>query len=75
MKKIGITVEVRKRYYEEVEISDEQYEKFVNGKIDELDIPEIDLTAILAACNKVDHYTCDYAIADDQGKTIVDWSY
>ncbi len=75
MRKIGITVEVTKRYYEEIEITDEEYQAFVAGKLDESDINEIDFADLYSKAKAFDDcdYETDYSIVDEDGVTIVDW--
>ena len=75
MRKLSITVEVTRSYCEEVEISDEQYAAFVNGDIDEFQIPEIDLADMFNVCRHDDDCNehSDYSIVDDRNVTIVDW--
>lgn len=74
MKKIKVTVEVSYRYYEEVEITDEEYEDFLNGDIQEHEIEELDLDELFWKCrNGYGDDDADYAICGDDDVTIVDW--
>lgn len=74
MKKIKVTVEVSYRYYEEVEITDEEYEDFLNGDIQEDEIEELDLDDLFWKCrNGYGDDDTDYAICGDDDVTIVDW--
>ena len=75
MKKIGITVEVTRRYFEEIEIPDDEYEAFINGDIDELQIPEIELSEIFSKCRAGEgNEDTDYSITGDNDETIVAWN-
>ena len=75
MRTIGVTVTVRRFLHREIEISEDDYEAFVNGDLDELDIDEIDLAEMFDSCRGE---TCfeetDYSICDENGETIVDWN-
>ena len=74
MRTIEVTVEVTRRYCEDVEITDEQYEALVNGDLDGLDIPQIDWPGLYNECRVGDGYEeTDYAIVDDVGRDIVPW--
>ena len=78
MKRISVTVEVKRRLCQEIELSDEQYEAFVNGELDELQIEEIDMASMFDECRKCKDSECaedtDYSICDESGMTIVPWN-
>ena len=75
MKTIEVTVEVKRRYTEEITISDEDYEAFLNGDLDELEMPEIDWPGLFSECRIGDAWEdTDYAICGENGETIVDWN-
>ena len=79
MKTIEVTVEVKRRLCQEVELTDEQYEAFINGELDELEIDEIDLAGMFDLCRECDSKECweetDYSICDGAtGETIVAWN-
>ena len=74
MKKIKVTVEVRYRYFEEIEIPDEEYEAFLTGDIQDSEIEELDLADLFWKCrNGYGDDDSDYAICGDDDETIVDW--
>ena len=74
MKTIEVTVEVRRRYCEEIELTDEQYDAFMRGELDELQIPEIDFPGMFVECRTGDAWEeTDYAICDENGVEIVPW--
>ena len=74
MRILSITVELTRSYCEEVEVTDEQYEAYVNGKIDVEDIPQIDLKGQLNECRCGDCCeSWDYTIDDDEGRTLKEW--
>lgn len=76
MRKITITVEVTRRWEEDVELTDDQYEAFVNGELDELQIEQIDFPDLYDKCrhNENADDESDYCIRDEEGSTIVDWN-
>ena len=75
MKTIGVTVEVRRRYTKEIEISDEDYEAFLSGDLDELQMPEIDWCGLFDECRTGDVWEeTDYSICGDDGETIINWN-
>lgn len=75
MKTIEVTVEVKRRYTEQITISDEDYEAFINGDLDELQMPEIEWNALFAECRTGDAWEeTDYAICNEDGETIVNWN-
>lgn len=79
MKTIEVTVEVRRRLCQEVELTDEEYEAFIHGELDELDIDEIDLAGQFDECRECGSNECweetDYSICDGAtGETIVAWN-
>jgi len=77
MKRISVTVEIRRRLCQEIELSDEQYEAFINGDIDELQCDEINMHSIFEECRRCKETECaedtDYSICDENGNTIVPW--
>jgi len=75
MKKIEITVEVTKRCAFEVELSDEQYEAFINGEVDEITMPEVDFGDMFERCRNGEGWEeTDYAITNNEGETVVPWN-
>lgn len=75
MKTIEVTVEVKRRYTEQITISDEDYEAFLAGDLDELEIPEIDWGALFTECRTGDAWEeTDYSICDEDGETVVNWN-
>ena len=75
MKTIEVTVEVKRRYTEEIEISDEDYEAFVNGDLDELCIPEIQWDELFTECRTGDAWEeTDCSICGEDGETVVNWN-
>ena len=75
MKKIEITVEIVKRCAFEVELSDEQYEAFINGEADEITMQEIDLSEMFERCRNGEGWEdTDYSITDNNGETVVPWN-
>lgn len=81
MKTIEVTVEVRRRLSKRIELTEEEYEAFLCGEIDELDISDIDLPGLFNECRCACDYSSDsaweetdYAICDENGNTIVPWN-
>lgn len=74
MKKIGITVEIVRRYYEEVEISDEQYGQLADGEVDEVILLGNKLADVFEKCRSESATDdSDYAITDENGENIIGW--
>ena len=74
MKKIEVTVEIRSRYCEEIEITDEEYDALMRGEIDEYDIEELDFGDLYHRCRQDPWCEQDYVITDENGTEIVSWS-
>ena len=75
MRTIEVTVEVKRRYTEQITISDEDYEAFLSGDLDELEIPEIDWGVLFTECRTGDAWEdTDYSICDEDGETVVAWN-
>lgn len=75
MKTIGVTVEVARRRFIEVELPDDVYGAFVRGEIGEYEIPQLDLDKLIRDCrtSNAAYEEADYAITDEYGNDIISW--
>jgi len=71
MRKLEVEYEIRLYLSKEIEVDDEVYEEFVRTGNE--DVLNINLQEIHTECEMSDGYS-DYAISDENGRMIVDWS-
>lgn len=75
MRTIGITVEKTFRMYEEIDISDKQFENLVHGTDPVEDVIGEDvMNRLYERATEIGDVEYDYAITDDKDRTIIDWN-
>ena len=75
MKEIEVTVEVRRRLSQKIEVPDDLYEAFINGEVDEITMPEVDFADMFERCRNGEGWEeTDYAITNNEGETVVPWN-
>lgn len=74
MKKIKVTVELTKRYYQEIDLPEDVYKALIRGDIDERDIATINWKGLFDTCRERGLEETNYTILDEEDRTIVPWN-
>ena len=74
MRKIGVTLEVTKRLYREFGVTDEQFSAIHQSDVLSDVIGDNEYHRFLKDTCEDELYCIDYAVTDNNGVTLIDWS-